>query len=82
MKVIKIKNSNPSSDYLNNSKNNKSKLINFCLLLKRIFLFNGKSFYEETDGILYYEEYKFYKCLTNFLLIIIIPIIIISIIIT
>ena len=27
MKVIKIKNSNPSSDYLNNSKNNKSKLI-------------------------------------------------------
>ena len=82
MKVIKIKNFSPSSVYLNNSKNNESKLINFCLLLKRIILFNGKSFYEETDGILYYEEYKFYKCLTNFLLIIIIPIIIISIIIT
>ena len=55
MKVIKIKNRNESSDYLNISKNNKSKLINFCLLLKRIVLFNGKSFYEETNGILYYK---------------------------
>ena len=79
MKVIKIKNFSPSSVYLNNSKNNESKLINFCLLLKRIIFFNNKPFYTETDDILYYKEYKFYKCLTYFLLILMIPIIIISI---